>query len=186
MKRGVWAALVILALLVLVPTAGAQEATPVTPLEQAGDSALIFLTGIAGALLTAPVTAFIVGLLKRVKPLARLRSEWLALGVALLLTVTYWGAQWAGVERQLSSLIHTVEVVGPALLTLIGTLGGAGVVYNAAAAHKIPILGYQRQTARGDHLDDAGKLVREVLLPLASTGVTASQMPANPVELYHR
>lgn len=152
-RNRLWWVFVVLAvaLLVIVPVAGAQDAPPslpVTPLPDAGQSALQFLAGVAGALVTAPITLFAVGLLKRIKVLSAVKSEWLALIVAILLTVIYWIAQRTGYEVQLNSLLHAVEVAGPALVTLVGTLFGAGALYNSAASRNVPILGYRRQTKR--------------------------------------
>lgn len=168
--------LVVAALFAVVPVAGAQDAPPslpVTPLPEAGQSALIFLTGIAGALVTAPVTLFVVGLLKRVKALSLIKSEWLALGVALALTIVYWVAQRTGYEVQLNSLLHAVEVAGPALVTLVGTLFGAGALYNSAAERNVPILGYRRETKRSEEI--VGELVQS-LQKMATAPVSAAEI----------
>lgn len=152
------AVLVVLVLLVIVPVVGAQDAPPslpVTPLPDAGQSALEFLSGIAGALVTAPITLFVVGLLKRIKLLNAVKSEWLALIVALALTVVYWIAQRTGYELQLNSVLHTIEVAGPAIVTLVGTLFGAGALYNSASARNIPILGYQRKPPTGETVGES-------------------------------
>lgn len=180
------AALVFLALLVIVPVVGAQDAPPslpVTPLPDAGQSALEFLAGIAGALVTAPITLFAVGLLKRIKLLNAVKSEWLALIVALALTVVYWIAQRAGYELQLNSLLHTVEVAGPAIVTLVGTLFGAGALYNSASARNIPILGYQRKTKRTD--EQVGEVLA-ALGQLAAKPVSAAEMDRrfDPAAIY--
>lgn len=166
----------VVALFVTVPVAGAQDAPPslpVTPLPEAGQSALIFLIGIAGALVTAPITLFVVGLLKRVKVLNSIKSDWLALIVALILTVVYWVARWTGYEVQLNSLLHAVEVAGPAIVTLVGTLFGAGALYNSAAARNVPILGYRRETKRSEEI--VGELVHS-LQKMAAAPVPAAEI----------
>lgn len=181
------AVLVVLVLLVIVPVVGAQDAPPslpVTPLPDAGQSALEFLSGIAGALVTAPITLFVVGLLKRIKLLNAVKSEWLALIVALALTVVYWIAQRAGYELQLNSVLHTIEVAGPAIVTLVGTLFGAGALYNSASARNIPILGYQRKTQRTD--ESVGEVLA-ALQKIAGQPVSAAEMNrrmSDPAAIY--
>ncbi len=175
------------ALLVSVSVTAAQDAPPrlpVTPLPEAGQSALIFLMGIAGALVTAPITLFAVGLLKRVKALNPIKSEWLALIVALILTVVYWVAQLTGYDGQWNSLLHAVEVAGPAIVTLVGTLFGAGALYNSSAARNVPILGYQRKTPRTEQVSEA---LVQALQKMAAAPVPAAEIEKRirrPEEMY--
>lgn len=119
------------------------ETPPVVPNQEAakGLAEVILAAAIASVFGTAPVTTFIVSLLKRWTPVdARVLTGLTALVIAGLTAV----ATYFGFGVQFNSLLDTIGVAGPTLVTFIITLIGAPGWYEVAKSTGAPIASYQR------------------------------------------
>lgn len=124
-----------------VPTPDTQPISPA----QAGELLLGSIVAIVAAGFGgAPITAFLVGLAKHVPFLDAVSAPTLNLFVGGILTVLYWLASHFGLEIQFKSASDFILVAGPAVLTLFTTMAGASQLHKAAAAEKLPVLGYKR------------------------------------------
>lgn len=142
---------VVLALFMVGPalaqdtTPPAVEPLPVISVEEAGAMLQQFLTALIGsAVLTAPLTTFIVSIVKRLDRNQVVTGEGWALIVGGLLTVAVWLSRQFGVEVQLNNVFQLVQFAGPLVVTLFTTLFGAAVYYQAAKVSRTPIAGYTR------------------------------------------
>jgi uncharacterized membrane protein YedE/YeeE len=117
----------------------------VIPIERAAELLLAAISAIiGGALLQAPITTFLVSLLKRVPFLNGVGGGALAFVVAGFLTVAVWLSRAFGLEVQLDSAFNVIVVAGPAILNLLATLTGSSALYNVAKNQSVPIIGYER------------------------------------------
>lgn len=124
-----------------VPLSG----VPVTPVDAAASRLLDAIVAIVGlAVIQAPITTFIVSVLKRIDSAGRIPSSWYAVFIGGVLTVIVWVARHFGVEAQVNSLFDFVVVAGPYLLNFLLTLTGASALYKGARASNAPIVGYER------------------------------------------
>lgn len=97
-----------------------------------------------GAFGNAPITLFLVSVIKRFIP-AEYSAGIIQFLVGLTLTAIYWIAQYAGYETQFNSAVDFVLLAGPGLLTLIATLTASSAYYVAARTQHVPVIGYQRE-----------------------------------------
>lgn len=117
----------------------------VISLEQAAELLLNALMAIAvGGLGSAPITTFLVSVLKHIPALNVVPSATIQFAVGLLLTVVFWVARAFGFEVQFNSLMELIVVAGPALLGLFATLSGSSLWYQAAKKTGAGFVGYQR------------------------------------------
>lgn len=119
------------------------ETPPVVPNQEAakGLAEVILAAAIASVFGTSPVTTFIVSLLKRWTPVdARVLTGVTALLIAGLTAL----ATYFGFGVQFNSLLDTIGVAGPTLVTFIITLIGAPGWYEVAKSTGAPIASYQR------------------------------------------
>lgn len=126
---------------------GAAESPPMTVItpEQAARLLLNALTAIVlGAFGNAPITLFLVSVIKRFVP-AEYGAGIIQFLVGLGLTVVFWLAQYFGYEMQFRSAVDFILLAGPALLAFISTLTASSAYYHAAKAQGVPVLGYSRE-----------------------------------------
>lgn len=119
------------------------EMPPVVPNQEEakGLAEVILAAAIASVFGTSPATTFIVSLLKRWTPVdARVLTGLTALVIAGLTAV----ATYFGFGVQFNSLLDTIGVAGPTLVTFIITLIGSAGWYEVAKATNAPVVSYQR------------------------------------------
>lgn len=117
----------------------------VITIEQAAELLLAAITAIvAGGLGSAPITTFLVSVLKHIPALNVVPASTLQFVTGFVLTVIFWIAQALGVEVQLQSVMDFALVVGPAILGLLATLSGSSLWYQAAKKTGAGFVGYQR------------------------------------------
>lgn len=141
----VFAALIVLLFAVALPLAAQGDVPPAEGVPNADEAAslaeVIIAAVLASAFGTAPVTTFLVSLLKRALPVdARL----LATGVALVLAALTAAATQFGFDVQLESLLDLVATAGPAIAGFVATLVGSSAWYEAAKRVDAPVLSYKR------------------------------------------
>lgn len=129
-----------------VVTPAPDELPPIAPVEDAANALLTTIVQIiaASGLISAPITVFLVSVLKRIDSGGLIPSNYYAVVIAGILMVVLWLARWLGVETQVSGLFNLVGVAGPMILNFILTLLGASAFYNVAKSQNTPILSYQR------------------------------------------
>ena len=121
------------------------EPLPVVSIEEAGALLAAFLTTVIGsAVLNAPITMFLVSIVKRLDKEQRVSSEGWALITGGTLTVLVWLARYFGFEIALNNAFQLVVVAGPLIISLMTTLFGAGILYQGAKVVHAPIIGYER------------------------------------------
>lgn len=98
----------------------------------------------AGGLVNAPITTFVVSLVKRIPQLADVSGGTIQFVVGLLLTVVFWIAQAAGLQVQFESISDVIATVGPMIIGLLTTLAGSNVLYQAARQSRAGVVGYSR------------------------------------------
>lgn len=140
----VFAALIVL-LFAVLPLAAQGDVPPAEGVPNADEAAslaeVIIAAVLASAFGTAPVTTFLVSLLKRALPVdARL----LATGVALVLAALTAAATQFGFDVQLESLLDLVATAGPAIAGFVATLVGSSAWYEAARRVNAPVVSYSR------------------------------------------
>lgn len=147
-NRRFWILLaVIITLFVFAVPAFAQDTVPTEPItpDQAGALLMSAIAAIvAGGFGGAPITSFLVGLLKHVPALDNVSAPTLNLFVGGILTAAWWVASKFGFGVQFKSFTDFVLVVGPALLTLLTTMVGASTIHKAAAKEQLAVVGYKR------------------------------------------
>lgn len=113
----------------------------------------------AAEILLAAFIAIVQGALQApiVEPLVNL-GKWIAgkfgyesmgntflLIIAAIVTLLTWLARGTGTEANLNTVFEWLTMVIPVALTLLTTLFGSKVIYNAAVAYAVPVFGYQRR-----------------------------------------
>lgn len=98
----------------------------------------------AGGLLNAPITLFLVSVLKRFLPANLVSAGTLQLAVGILATVLFWVSGHFGRVDLFNNLSDFIIVVGPALLNLYATFTGASTLYNGAVKANSAVIGYKR------------------------------------------
>lgn len=121
---------------------------------------MIMTPEMAAEILLAAFVAIITGALQApvVEPLVNL-GKWIAgkfgyesmgntflLIIAGIVTLLTWLARGTGTEANLNTVFEWLTMVIPVALTLLTTLFGSKVIYNAAVAYAVPVFGYQRAT----------------------------------------
>lgn len=121
------------------------EVLPVIPIEQAGELLLAAIASIiGGSVLNAPITTFLVSILKRVDTEGRVSSDAWAVAAGAFVTVAVWLSRYFGVEVTITNVFQLVVVAGPLVLNLLTTLAGSSALYQAARKAHTPLIGYQR------------------------------------------
>ena len=98
----------------------------------------------AGGLVNAPITTFVVSLVKRIPALATVSGGTIQFVVGLLLTAVFWLAQAAGLQVQFESITEVVATTGPMILGLLTTLAGSNALYQVANRSQVGVIGYSR------------------------------------------
>lgn len=140
--------------LLVIPATLAQDGAvsgipdQVIPLEDAAGILLNAIAAIvAGGLLQAPITTFLVAVQKRIPFFNEISGQTLQLVTGGLLTVAFWLAVRVGFEAEFRSLADLIVVAGPALLNLLATFSGSSAYYHMANRAGDPVFGYKRSTA---------------------------------------
>lgn len=134
-----------LLLAVGMPLAAQGDAPPETVPnadEAASLAEVIIAAVLASAFGTAPVTTFIVSLLKRL--LTTVDARLITTVVALLLAAVTAAATQFGFDVQLESLLDLVATAGPAIVGFVATLVGSAGWYEAARRVNAPVVSYSR------------------------------------------
>lgn len=117
----------------------------VITIDKAGELLIAAIAAIvAGGLGGAPLTAFLVSVVKRFDPNENVSSSTLQLVVGGGLTVVYWVAAHFGQADLFASVSNFVLAAGPALLALLATLSGSGLIYAASVKTGNSVFGYKR------------------------------------------
>lgn len=112
---------------------------------EAAELLIAALTAIAaGGLVNAPITTFVVSLVKRVPALATVSGGTIQFVVGLLLTVVFWLAQAVGLQVQFESITEVIATTGPIILGLLTTLAGSNALYQVARTQRAGVIGYSR------------------------------------------
>lgn len=98
----------------------------------------------AGGLLNAPITVFVVSVLKRLLPESLVSAGTMQLVTGMILTVLFWIAAHFGKVDLFNNVTNFVIVVGPALLNLLAGLTGASAMYATAVKTNTPFIGNKR------------------------------------------
>ena len=98
----------------------------------------------AGGLLNAPITLFLVSVLKRFIPGNMVSAGTLQLAVGILATALFWVASHFGQVDLFNNVTDFVIVVGPALLNLFAGLTGASAMYQTAVKANSAVIGFKR------------------------------------------
>lgn len=98
----------------------------------------------AGGLLNAPITLFLVSVLKRFIPANLIGAGTLQLAVGILATALFWVASHFGSVDLFNNVTDFIIVVGPALLNLFAGLTGASAMYATAVKSNSPVIGFKR------------------------------------------
>lgn len=104
-------------------------------------AALIAVT--AGGLAGAPITEFIVSVLKK-WVLKDANAGTISFVTSLALTVIFWIARYFGREVEFRSIVEFVLVAGPAFIALFSTVAGASLWYGGAKRLNVPVLGFSK------------------------------------------
>lgn len=125
------------------------EQQPITP-EQAGELLLGAITAIvAGGFGGAPISSFVVGLLKHIPALDDVSAPTLNLTVGGIITVLWWIASRLGLQVQFKSVSDFLLTAGPAFLLFLTTMVGASTIHKAANNENVSVFGYKRTESTG-------------------------------------
>lgn len=116
----------------------------ITP-NEAAELLIAAITAIAaGGLVNAPITTFLVSLVKRIPMLADVSGGTIQFAVGLVMTVLFWIAQATGLQFQFENIAEVIATVGPMILGLLTTLAGSNALYSVARRQRAGVVGYSR------------------------------------------
>lgn len=98
----------------------------------------------AGGFGSAPITVFIVSVLKRIIPEAVVSAGVLQFVTALALTALFWLAGAFGRADLFKNVIDFILVAGPAVIGLLTALSGSSGLYKLAVKFDAGVIGYKR------------------------------------------
>jgi hypothetical protein len=116
--------------------------TEIMPIELATAIFLQAAILVAAGFASAPITTFIVQVLKYLPFTKSWPAENMSTYVGLLLTIIEWVVIRLGFQGQFESVLSTILTIGPALLQLVITWKGSSVIYNQIVGR--PLVGKQR------------------------------------------
>lgn len=93
---------------------------------------------------TAPVTVVLVALLKKIPALDEISAPTMTFATASVLYIGAIIASVTGYTPQFSSLLETIAVIAPVIVSFIATLIGAPAIHNAAARRNVALIGDSR------------------------------------------
>lgn len=126
------------------PLPGADPGTVVS-IPDAVEAVARYILGVAIAAFGAsPVTAFLVGLAKKISIFNSIPAEMLSAGIALILWLLQGLATALGYNVQFESLLALISGAGPLVVGFLITLLGAPMFHAAAVRNNVVIMGYVR------------------------------------------
>lgn len=147
------------------PLAPVSGVIPAPPVEDAVRDVNSLLVVLLGTTMSAPITVFLVSLLKRIRLLDNVPSQTLSMIVAAVLVAVVWTGRWLGLEVQVNSVFEAIQVAGPAVLQLILTLFGSSEAYALARKRDTAFIAYKRPpTYSGTLVDGSALLDRNAAL----------------------
>lgn len=138
----------------LPPDGGADEGplpevdpvdTATEEVEQAADNLYMLINLASGLLIAAiqsPFTLLVVSIIKRFLP--NLKAGKITLAIGGVLAILGWVSGALGFQVQFNDVIKLLTDMIPLVLSFIGTLTGAPILFNIAAKNGAPIVGYSR------------------------------------------
>lgn len=151
--------IVLLALLLLVTPAFAQDkapelpAIPVMPVEEAASLLLATLVTILVGLVDSPITTGLVALLKRVAVLNAVPANILQFVIAGGIAALWWGSSALGYGPQFQSVYAFLWTLIPALAGLLARQAASAAVYDVARNKNLGVFGYQRAPTVEEYLE---------------------------------